>query len=218
VAARPGGSSAMPVPRGAAKLEPNKWYGLLGEPPTERFWPRAPAVLLKHDAEREMLTAQTPHTGLVRLGTGTGTYRLQIGAVQMGLPGGFGVYFGGHAVGTHFEFQYLIFKKVGLGPGREYALERGRGRVVPDGAVPGVAVHGLATDFLRPLMPGEQLLELTVLPEGLTDVRWAGGPCAKVTGERATAATSALPLAGEYGILCNGATVTVTTARVLVSE
>jgi hypothetical protein len=35
---------------------------------------------------------------------------------------------------------------------------------------------------------------------------------------RATKTTADLPLAGEFGIICNGASVTVTTARVLGSE
>jgi hypothetical protein len=66
-------------------------------------------------------------------------------------------------------------------------------------------------------------LELDVKAEGLASIRWDGILCDKLLDESATKAASLLfPEAryyfGEFGIYCNGGTVTVTTARYLTTE
>jgi serine/threonine protein kinase len=219
------GPSAAPVPPPAAPRAaadgPPKWRTLLVDRPTERQWANVVGALLHHDAAREVLTVQTPRTGLVRLGAAPGeAFKLQVGVRQLRWEGGVGVYFGGRATETDFEFQYLLLRRVRMGPGREFALTRGRGRaalIPPAGADPGVALHGVTSEFFAAPEPVECLIELDARPEGLAAVRWAGLLCPTLTGPTAARAAE-LPLAGEYGVLCNGAAVTVTTARVFNGE
>lgn len=216
---RPEPAAPEPAPAPAPEPAGKGWKNLLAVAPGEqgkRLWSPAVEAVLNHNPAAELLTLQSPRPALIRLGAAPATpYRLQVGLRQVRWDGGVGVYFGGRAVPprNEFVFQFLTLHRTDAGPGRTFALGRGRGLASPNG----VAVIEFATQHLPAPGAGEHLLELELLSGGLGTVRWDGAACPELVGEQATArATRLFPdggLEGEFGVYCNGAAVTVSTAR-----
>ncbi len=226
----PGGpapaSAGEPAPPPPPPPDRKRWRRLLAQPLGEqdrRLWRPAVAAVFDHNLATESLSLQTTDHSLVRLGAApAGAYRLEIGLQQVRWDGGVGVYLGGRTVppGTDFVFQYIRLNHTGAGPNRQFALTRGRGIVSP--GVPGVNVLEFATHDIPSPAGGEHLLELEPQPNGLAVVRWNGIPCTGLTDRDAVRrAANLFPdggLHGEFGVYCNGAAVTVPTARFLAIE
>ena len=180
------------------------------------------ARVFHHHLPTQTLSIQTPHHELVRLGAApAGAYRLEIGLQQVRWEGGVGVYFGGRAgPEADFVFQFICLRRTAAGPGRPFALTRGRGTVSP--RVPGVNVVEFATQYIPSPGSGECLLELEAQPNRLAGVRWDGMVCPDLTDPEAVRRAAALfpdgGVYGEFGVYCNGAAVTIPTARFLAIE
>jgi eukaryotic-like serine/threonine-protein kinase len=221
--------------RGAPRSEepphdPTKWRSVLKERPGARLWVPHTSAFCNHDADKEILRLGNPRGSLLSLGNSPArAYKLQIGFQQTLWQGGIGVYFGGRPnADNEFVFQFVNLIHAKHGKGREFALGRSLGSFPLDrGRKQELAEVAFGTEHLAPLASGEHLLELEVLPEGLASVRWNGTACPKLVDEPvfSMAQNNSLPkkrdpsdLTGEFGIYCNGAVVTVSTARFVVTE
>jgi serine/threonine protein kinase len=209
--------------------DPKKARNLLaerhGDERLKRLWLPAVDSVLEHRRDKDALVIQSSRPALVRLGDAPNpAYKLQIGLRQVRWQGGIGVYFGGRerANPNEFVFQYLTVHHTRVGPSG-YGLSRARGKFAPaPGAPPGIAPVEFATESIPPPDNEEKLLELEVKPNGLAVVRWNGAECPKLVDAAALAAAGTLfpdgGLTGEFGIYCNGAAVTVSTARYVPTE
>jgi len=221
---RPPPNAPEPAPSPEPAAAGNAWKNLLAVSPGEqgkRLWFPAVEAVFDHNPAAELLTLQSPRPALIRLGGAPArAYRLQVGLRQVRWEGGVGVYFGGRAVppGNEFVFQFLTLHRTDVGPDRPFALGRGRGTA----GAGGVAVVEFATQHLPAPGAGEHLLELELRSGGLAAVRWDGVACPELVGVPATTrATRLFPdggLEGEFGVFCNGAAVTVSTARYSLAD
>ncbi len=223
-----GDRPAPDAPEPATPPEPvaaaNAWKNLLAVSPGEqgkRLWFPAAESVFDHNSAAELLTLQSPRAALVRLGTAPARpYRVQVGLRQVRWDGGVGVYFGGRTVPpeNEFVFQFLTLHRTDGGLDRAFALGRGRGTSTPNG----VAVVEFATQHVPAPGTGEHLLELDLRSGVLATVRWDGVACPDLVGVPATARAARLfpdgELEGEFGVYCNGAAVTVSTARYLLAD
>lgn len=135
------------------------------------------------------------------------------------------MYFGGRVGGAPkgFVCQLVHLREIQAGKGREFGLTRSRGAFsLEAGVKPDLGSMGLATTYLSPPENEEQLLELEVKPNGLAVVRWNGVGCPELVNDKACAKARELfpdlHLVGEFGVYCNGTTVTVSTARYVPTE
>jgi|GEM_PF-3432491 len=210
--------------------DPKKWRNLLAERHDERFkrlW-RDDVVMwrLEHNRQTEILRIDSTGPALVRLGEAPmSAYKLQIGLRQIRWDGGIGAYFAGR-VQTNpnapiFVFQFVQLHRIGEA---KYGLSRGRGKYsLEPKPRPELNVGEFATEYLAPPNNEEKLLELEMKPGGLATIRWGGVECPRLVDKLDKQILAVIEKqfpdgAGEFGIYCNGSTVTVSTARYIPTE
>ncbi|MBP3954182.1 serine/threonine protein kinase [Gemmata sp. G18] len=208
--------------------DPKKWRNLLTARPGERLWRPSAISTIDHNPKTEILTVRSQGKALLRLGeTKAKGYKLQIGLQQIRWVGGIGIYFGGGSPSkepNEFRCQLIHLVNVGLpGDAPKYSLDRSRGDLmVPPGAKPDLGVLGFFGAFVEPPVNKEHLLELEVRPDCVWSIRWNGIECQELVSEKAfTKERQRLPdphLTGEFGIYCNGADLSVLTARYVETE
>ncbi|HEY1187496.1 MAG TPA: serine/threonine-protein kinase [Gemmata sp.] len=220
-----GGAARDQGPGGDEPRDPKRWHNLLATRPGERFWFPTDVNQFTHNADKEVLTVQSTRPALLRLGnTNAQGYKLQIGFRQVRWTGGFGVYFGGQTnAPNEFVCQIIDLRHLKQGSNGEYGLTRVRAQIALNDRIAGYSANGIGTGYIAPPGNEELILELEVKPEGLGLVRWNGIPRPELVNARALERSLQLfpkdpHTTGEFGVYCNGSTVTVSTARYLFIE
>ncbi len=224
----PNQAKEPPQPPPEPPHDPKKWRNLLTAQPTERLWRASQIAFFDFNPKKELLSVRSPSKSLLRLGeTQAKGYKLQIGLRQVTWEGGVGIYFGGGSPSqepNEFRCQLIHLVHVGLpGNAAKYSLSRSRGNLVRlADQRPDLQVWGFSGMPVASPGPKEHLLELEVRPECVWSIRWDGAECSDMTNEFALSQQRRmLPdphLVGEYGIYCNGADVSVLTARYIETE
>lgn len=205
---------SFPEPAAPPPPTPNEWTGLLKTAPAPRVWKAMLGARLDHEAKSESLSIQAFSPALIPLGrTDARAYRLQVTFRQVIWTGGIGVYFGGREEGDgRFRGQLIDLREHLPAAGQPFALLRETVTVAGKGATP--LTHGFASKVLtRPLGIDEQLVELTVAPRGLKEVRWNGDPCPELNSDAANGRFGEGDYTGEFGIYCFGGATFVSAAR-----
>jgi serine/threonine protein kinase len=224
------GTTSAPNTATTEKTDPqstenNGWVMLLKNEPKRTFWPEGGNSILSYNKQLETLTINAFVTTLTGLGeTNKRDYKLQIGFRQPKWQGGIGVYIGGHMDKNdgNFHFQAIQLEEPSAG---QFLLSRSRGAIQP---IPppvggnGVAPIGFASERLqRQLTLEEHILEITVESFGginRLNIRWAGDTYKELTTPANNLKVNDDDYRGEFGIICRGASTTVTTARLLQSK
>jgi hypothetical protein len=205
------------------------WQNLLTKPPGKTLWIDQADSRLDHNPQKAILWINNRTPALLRLGeTKARGYQLQVGFKDQGIwKGRFGVYLGGqHASGPDFFHCQVIVLYPGppLGGPPTFTLDRSAAtfhRDQPDGR-PTMNTSGVASATLKdPLDSSEQKLDLEVTAHGKVIVKWQGRPYPDLGSEKAEELARQYHQAeqrGEFGIFCDGTSITVTTAQFMVTE
>ncbi|AWM38776.1 Serine/threonine-protein kinase PknB [Gemmata obscuriglobus] len=198
---------------------PYKWRNLLTKTPEKRFWQPLDTSLINLNTDKEVLTVVSPKPALLRLGTmSTPNYKIQIALGQTQWTGGCGVYFGGYLdAKNEFNYHLIDYRHVRQGPDRQYQLIRSHGAIVPCDPTMCIATNGIAGSYVPGPDSKEQILELTVQPPNVLQVRWNGVECPELISDSAARRVGQLfptqpELVGEFGIYCHS-TMSVSIAR-----
>jgi serine/threonine protein kinase len=210
-------SAPDPEPLASRAPEANTWETLLKKKPVPRLWTQPGKSTLMFEANREILSFQTPGgTGLIPLGgTTKGDYTLQIGFQQTRWEGGIGVYIGGHTEEGKFRFQMVHLER----PMSPRILARSHGTIEQATGEMDASLTGFAQESLkRPPGHQEYILEIAVTSLGSMRIRWNGDPYQVLTSPVYANRVKDSDFHGEFGIYCRDASATVMTARFLQSK
>jgi tRNA A-37 threonylcarbamoyl transferase component Bud32 len=219
-------TAAPPAREAPARFRLRQWNNLLDRPPTEVYW-RDPTGQSRwaFDDKAEILSVNTFESTLLGLGRAeVPAYKLQVGLRQARWTGGIGAFFGGRQEpgkeSPAYHYQAIQLGQVGPAAER-FALSRSQGRIeLRPGKRPRLSSVGMTSGLLdHPLIGQEHVLEIMVTRrDGLASVRWNGKVIRELISRSVNARFHEGDYNGDFGVLCDPGSVTVSSARFMPLE
>ena len=188
------------------------------EPDRFSWWSQEGNAVFLYQPQKGILNLQTAYTGMLRLGsTNAGRYKIRCSFHQLRWDGGFGIYFGCQPTGNPGEHAFQAINTLAnAGPDRRFSLERLQARItLAPNEKPMAATTQVGCEYVSQPQHVEHTMEITVGPRGLENVLWDDEPCPSLCGDAINKLPASRQFLGDFGIFCQGASVTVRIAEFL---